>query len=160
MAKRWSEEQIEQIRQWRRDGISCGRIAEMLETSRNAIIGLCRREEIPAPSIIREQAKNSKKRKRSKRERASWKQRRKKMGTLPETPPEPPTARHLDIMALTSRTCRWPLWDAPDGPRTYCGAETQGEGPYCAYHTSLAFRPIEPRKGTTFRLRSTRAGGV
>jgi hypothetical protein len=47
-----------------------------------------------------------------------------------------------DILGLKDRSCRFPLWDAPEDERLYCGKPTArlSEGkPYCARHAQLAF---------------------
>jgi hypothetical protein len=51
----------------------------------------------------------------------------------PAPVPAAPDSRPCDIMGLTDRRCRWPLWEHHDDPRLYCGAETGGQC-YCVFH--------------------------
>jgi GcrA cell cycle regulator len=69
--------------------------------------------------------------------------------TTPETPPlpaaapsfEPPLRLRLSIMALTSRSCRWPIGDPRFDDFSYCGNRTEDAGrSYCAGHARLAYR--------------------
>jgi GcrA cell cycle regulator len=47
----------------------------------------------------------------------------------------------VDILGLTSMTCRWPIGDEPASVEfRYCGAPKE-IGPYCGFHGSKAFTP-------------------
>lgn len=54
--------------------------------------------------------------------------------------------RHLDIMQLTSRTCKWPYGD---GPYTYCGHPAT-HGPYCEGHHDLAHEALPANPPTVW----------
>lgn len=58
--------------------------------------------------------------------------------------PEPIPADAITTLALTERTCKWPLNDGPDW--RHCGSPKGLEGPYCAFHTRVAFRPGAKRQ--------------
>ena len=47
----------------------------------------------------------------------------------------------VDLMGLTSKTCRFPLWRAEAAPfskKLFCGAKHQPGSPYCPGHTALS----------------------
>ncbi len=47
----------------------------------------------------------------------------------------------VDILGLTSLTCRWPIGDTPSDPNfQYCGAP-KSIGPYCSDHGLVAYMP-------------------
>jgi hypothetical protein len=47
----------------------------------------------------------------------------------------------VDILGLTTMTCRWPIGDNPSSPDfKYCGAMKE-IGPYCARHGAMAYTP-------------------
>ena len=48
----------------------------------------------------------------------------------------------VDFMGLTSRTCRWPLFEGhkPFYEKLYCGAPTISGGHYCTAHAGRAFK--------------------
>lgn len=58
----------------------------------------------------------------------------------------------VDIMGLTDKTCRWPLWghDPDAHPKLFCGDPVTRRS-YCAHHARIAYQPtpqrinIEPR---------------
>jgi len=63
-----------------------------------------------------------------------------------ETPKPVPTVDsrdwRCDIIGLKDRSCRFPLWDAPEDEHLYCGRPTArlSEGrPYCAIHAKMTF---------------------
>lgn len=46
----------------------------------------------------------------------------------------------VPFMRLSDHTCRWPLGDPRDlAAMRFCGAEPNGEGPYCARHHRMAY---------------------
>jgi GcrA cell cycle regulator len=55
----------------------------------------------------------------------------------------------IDLMALRTSSCRWPLGDPQRSDFGYCGAATDGLSPYCAIHKKVAFH--NPRAGGYFK---------
>ena len=55
----------------------------------------------------------------------------------------------IDLMALRTSSCRWPLGDPQIKGFGYCGAATDGICPYCAIHKKIAF--YNPRAGGYFK---------
>jgi GcrA cell cycle regulator len=54
-----------------------------------------------------------------------------------------PISRHLKLVELTERTCKWPNGDPSCQGRMTDSAEA---GPYCAYHSRIAFQPASERR--------------
>lgn len=57
-----------------------------------------------------------------------------------------PISRHLTLMQLTERTCKWPNGDPMHDDFHFCGHEAEEATPYCAYHSKLAFQPTSERR--------------
>ncbi|MBL4806642.1 MAG: GcrA cell cycle regulator [Rhodobacteraceae bacterium] len=62
------------------------------------------------------------------------------------------TARKLNLMQLTERTCKWPIGDPATEEFWFCGHPVDPGKPYCETHVSVAFQPMSSRQGR-------RAGG-
>lgn len=59
---------------------------------------------------------------------------------------EMPEPRKLALTELTERTCKWPIGDPLSEDFFFCGNDPAETGPYCAYHSRLAFQPASERK--------------
>lgn len=59
-----------------------------------------------------------------------------------------PMSARVTIMELRENTCRWPLGDPTSSEFRFCGNATGGAGcgPYCAYHSSIAYQPSHDRR--------------
>ena len=57
-----------------------------------------------------------------------------------------PISRHLDLLQLTERTCKWPNGDPLSEEFSFCGNEAGETGPYCSYHSRLAYQPASERR--------------
>ena len=59
-----------------------------------------------------------------------------------------PISERVTIMELKESMCRWPHGDPTSAEFRYCGAKktTVSEGPYCAYHTRMAYQPVQERR--------------
>ena len=57
-----------------------------------------------------------------------------------------PISRHLRLVELTERTCKWPNGDPLSEDFSFCGNEAGESGPYCTYHARLAFQPASERR--------------
>ena len=56
-------------------------------------------------------------------------------------------AERVTIMELRESMCRWPLGDPTTPEFRFCGANSPiGEGPYCAYHATIAYQPAQDRR--------------
>lgn len=132
----WHPERLETVRTMAREGSSATEIGELLQCSRNAVIGAAHRNRIhlrvasgtPRPPKIRQ------------RKPAVHAPR-----PLPIEKPEPPPApsQPCDLLELTNYSCRWIL--SPDGPPyLFCGAldaDLDGGRPYCRAHSRMAYVP-------------------
>jgi GcrA cell cycle regulator len=57
-----------------------------------------------------------------------------------------PISRHLQLVDLTERTCKWPNGDPLTEEFHFCGHEAGETGPYCKYHSKIAFQPAAERR--------------
>jgi len=57
-----------------------------------------------------------------------------------------PISRKLELLQLTERTCKWPNGDPLSEDFSFCGHEAGENGPYCGYHSSLAYQPASERR--------------
>jgi len=57
-----------------------------------------------------------------------------------------PMSRELSLIQLTERTCKWPNGDPLTEEFSFCGNEAGENGPYCAYHSKLAYQPASERR--------------
>lgn len=55
-------------------------------------------------------------------------------------------ARHLSLLQLTENTCKWPVGDPLTEDFYFCGADLGETGPYCSYHSKIAFQPVSERR--------------
>ncbi|MBZ8117121.1 GcrA family cell cycle regulator [Roseovarius sp. LXJ103] len=55
-------------------------------------------------------------------------------------------AKRLNLMELTSRTCKWPVGDPATDDFWFCGLPTQAGKPYCEAHVGVAFQPMSARR--------------
>jgi GcrA cell cycle regulator len=57
-----------------------------------------------------------------------------------------PTSRNLTLSELTEQTCKWPAGDPLTETFGFCGNHAPETGPYCRYHTRLAYEPPRTRR--------------
>ncbi|MEW6631466.1 MAG: GcrA family cell cycle regulator, partial [Pseudomonadota bacterium] len=57
-----------------------------------------------------------------------------------------PISRHLQLVELTERTCKWPNGDPLSEDFNFCGNDAAETGPYCKYHSRVAFQPAAERR--------------
>jgi len=57
-----------------------------------------------------------------------------------------PISRRLRLVELTERTCKWPNGDPLHEDFSFCGNDSAETGPYCQYHSKLAFQPAAERR--------------
>jgi len=55
-------------------------------------------------------------------------------------------ARHITLLELTERTCKWPIGDPTDEDFSFCGLSCVPGKPYCQYHVAVAFQPMSSRR--------------
>lgn len=57
-----------------------------------------------------------------------------------------PISRRLQLVQLSERTCKWPNGDPLTEEFSFCGNESSESGPYCSYHSKIAFQPAAERR--------------
>ncbi|MBB4075983.1 GcrA cell cycle regulator [Bartonella fuyuanensis] len=57
-----------------------------------------------------------------------------------------PISRQLNLLQLSENTCRWPVGDPLSADFHFCGADSDENSPYCAFHAKLAFQPISEKR--------------
>jgi len=57
-----------------------------------------------------------------------------------------PISRRLQLTELTERTCKWPNGDPLAEDFHFCGNDAAETGPYCTYHSRIAFQPASERR--------------
>jgi GcrA cell cycle regulator len=57
-----------------------------------------------------------------------------------------PISRHLQLIQLNERTCKWPNGDPLSEDFHFCGNDSAETGPYCNYHSRIAFQPASERR--------------
>ena len=57
-----------------------------------------------------------------------------------------PISRRLQLVELTERTCKWPNGDPLTEEFHFCGNDAGESGPYCSYHSRVAFQPASERR--------------
>lgn len=57
-----------------------------------------------------------------------------------------PISRRLQLVQLSERTCKWPNGDPLSEDFSFCGNDTAETGPYCGYHSKVAFQPAAERR--------------
>ena len=166
----WTDERIELLRKLWLDGLSASRIATELAggVTRNAVIGKVHRLGLsgrvkaatPAtPARPRDSAPQSSARAPIAPQRAAPMPMR--GNTALAIQPRPmampqaqrssgdvvPMTEYVTIMDLRESSCRWPVGDPTSAEFRYCGGKaTAGEGPYCNYHSRMAYQPMQDRR--------------
>lgn len=160
----WTDERVELLRRLWLEGLSASQIANALQNgiTRNAVIGkvhrlgLSGRVKASAPSAPRQRTKPL----RTPAQRPSAPAMRGNTAlaikSLPMEVPRLqsaedvviPISERVTIMELKEAMCRWPLGDPTTTEFRFCGTRkpTEGIGPYCAYHSRIAYQPIQERR--------------
>ena len=55
---------------------------------------------------------------------------------------EIPEAERVDLVDLKEAQCRWPIGDPQESGFHFCGKDKSEGGPYCQYHSEIAFQPL------------------
>ncbi|ACB97219.1 GcrA family cell cycle regulator [Beijerinckia indica] len=66
---------------------------------------------------------------------------------LPKMDVVVPLSERVTILELRESTCRWPIGDPTQPDFRFCGAhKAPGTGPYCTYHSRIAYQPQQDRR--------------
>jgi GcrA cell cycle regulator len=156
----WTDERVELLKKLWSDGLSASQIAaELGGITRNAVIGkvhrlgLSGRAKSPSAGAAR-----------PRKPRAPAHMLRIGRGAIRgntalahayeiEVDNEPelidniiPIGQRRTLLELNEQTCRWPVGDPGAGDFFFCGGNTIGGLPYCAYHSRIAYQPAADRR--------------
>jgi GcrA cell cycle regulator len=172
----WTDERVEQLKQHWMEGKSASQIASLLGhgVTRNAVIGkvhrlgLAGRAKSPSSGVSRPRrsAPSPAAHRAAAPRLASAGPRITRGATalalapraLSDAEPEAfesvvvPMSLRVTIIELKEAMCRWPLGDPANSEFRYCGSPA-ASGPYCAYHSGLAYQPAQERRRERDRLR-------
>jgi GcrA cell cycle regulator len=162
----WTDERVEMLRKLWSEGLSASQIAAQLGgVSRNAVIGKVHRLKLSARGRATAAAARPKKA-HSAGTRTAARPTRTITASIGATALQAqfevePVARHvlrpitnlmvpisrqLALTELTERTCKWPNGDPLAEDFSFCGTDAGENGPYCAYHSRLAYQPVSERR--------------
>jgi GcrA cell cycle regulator len=162
----WTDERVELLRKLWLEGLSASQIANELANgiSRNAVIGkvhrlgLAGRAKAPSSANPRVPRMRSTRPQGPPRPAAPMTRGNTALAlkSQPLAMPEPvpiaeiviPISERVTIMELREAMCRWPLGDPATAEFRFCGAKKPitASGPYCAYHSRVAFQPVNERR--------------
>jgi GcrA cell cycle regulator len=57
-----------------------------------------------------------------------------------------PEPKKIKLVELSERTCKWPIGDPLAQDFAFCGHESGDTGPYCQFHSKLAYQPASDRR--------------
>lgn len=162
----WTDERVELLRKLWADGLSASQIAAQLgSVSRNAVIGKVHRLKLSGRGRATAAAPRVKKAAAPVQSRVVKTQVTRVVAATsganalklqfdaqpvaryrPAEDVVVPIQRKLMLVQLTERTCKWPNGDPLSEDFNFCGAESPESGPYCGYHSKIAFQPAAERR--------------
>lgn len=167
----WTDERVELLRKLWAEGLSASQIAAQLGgVSRNAVIGKVHRLKLSsrgrataAPARQKKTSQGSGIAKSVSRAATATRHVTASVGATAlqaQFDAEPvarhyirpmenvvvPISRHLQLVELTERTCKWPNGDPLSEDFHFCGNDAAETGPYCKYHARVAFQPASERR--------------
>ena len=161
----WTDERVDLLKKLWLDGLSASQIAnELGGVIRNAVIGKVHRLGLSGRAKTSSHAggNRQKRQPRTSCPKPVQRQPQRSLLTAPlrltaeaivENAPEPelaairPDPLRLELIQLTERTCKWPLGDPALEDFHFCGHPSKESGPYCPYHSRLAYQaPPERRR--------------
>ena len=167
----WTDERVELLSKLWAEGLSASQIAAQLGgVSRNAVIGKVHRLKLSsrgrataAPSHKKKSGSASAAPKSAARPAAAHRHVTASIGATalqvhfdaepvarhhlrPVEEVVVPISRRLKLVELTERTCKWPNGDPLAEDFSFCGNDSKEDGPYCTYHSRLAFQPASERR--------------
>jgi GcrA cell cycle regulator len=161
----WTDERVELLRKLWLEGLSASQIAGELANgiTRNAVIGKVHRLGLSGrakPAATTSPKNHLKQLQRTANPRPSSPPVRGNTALAirprPVEAPAPkpleevliPMSERVTIMELREAMCRWPLGDPTTAEFRFCGAKkaSSAEGPYCTYHTRIAYQPVQDRR--------------
>lgn len=161
----WTDERVETLKKLWADGLSASQIAAQLGgVSRNAVIGKVHRLKLSGRGRTSSASPRPKKTAsgggRSSRGGrtvtmtigATALKAQYDVDAVARHDPRPiedvvvPISRNLALVELTEHTCKWPNGDPMSEEFSFCGNDSGDSGPYCTYHSRLAYQPASERR--------------
>ena len=163
----WTDERVELLRKLWSEGLSASQIAAQLgSVTRNAVIGKVHRLKLSSRGRTTVAAPRQKKASSAaggskSAARAPTITRSISIGATalqtqfdvepvvryrPAADVVVPISRRLQLVQLSERTCKWPNGDPLTEDFSFCGTDTAETGPYCTYHSRIAFQPAAERR--------------
>ena len=167
----WTDERVELLRKLWSEGLSASQIAAQLgSVTRNAVIGKVHRLKLSSRGRTTAAAPRQKKAshgatgsKTSSRSATVTRSVTTSIGATAlqtQFDAEPvaryhlrpvenvvvPISRRLQLVQLSERTCKWPNGDPLTEDFSFCGNDAAETGPYCGYHSRIAFQPASERR--------------
>jgi len=166
----WTDERVEQLKKLWAEGLSASQIAAQLGgVSRNAVIGKVHRLKLSGRGKTTSSPTRSKKintsssggsrgggsghsaaRVINRSIGATALQTEYSTDIIPVLKPVTdvvvPISRRLELVELNERTCKWPMGDPLQPDFNFCGNDVGEAGPYCLYHSRLAYQPASERR--------------
>jgi GcrA cell cycle regulator len=158
----WTDERVDSLRKLWLDGLSASQIAKQLGggVTRNAVIGKVHRLGLsgraktmaaPAPRARKPRPVTATvSRPMVSGNTALAQPVRVLVEPEPEELPDPVSnviamTDRCTILDLNESTCRWPVGDPGKVDFFYCGSRTKIGLPYCAFHSRIAYQPVQDR---------------
>ncbi|WP_024588510.1 GcrA family cell cycle regulator [Aliihoeflea sp. 2WW] len=160
----WTDERVELLKKLWAEGLSASQIATQLGgVSRNAVIGKVHRLKLsgrgrassatPRPKKSAPSAPKAPRPSRPMTTTIGATALQARFDAQPEAAPAPrlssvvvPLSRNLKLIELSERTCKWPNGDPLAEEFSFCGNDVGDCGPYCAYHSRVAYQPVAERR--------------
>lgn len=162
----WTDERVELLKKLWAEGLSASQIATQLGgVSRNAVIGKVHRLKLSGRGRSSAATPRVKKAASTTQARSPARPQRPAAASIGATAlqtqfdVEPvarpqreqdnvviPLSRNLALIELSERTCKWPNGDPLSDSFSFCGTDVGEAGPYCAYHSRLAYQPAAERR--------------
>ena len=166
----WTDERVEQLKKLWTEGLSASQIAAQLGgVSRNAVIGKVHRLKLSGRGRATSAAPRQKKSQAAHggaKSGGGARPTRTITATIGATAlqaqfdAEPiarqqirpsenvvvPISRRLELVQLTEHTCKWPNGDPLSEEFSFCGNDVGESGPYCTYHSRVAYQPASERR--------------
>jgi GcrA cell cycle regulator len=156
----WTDERVELLKKLWSDGLSASQIAaELGGITRNAVIGKVHRLGLSGRAKSASSSAPRQRKTRSSSHLLRMTRASVRGNTAlahayeieAEATPELmeniiPIGQRRTILELTEQTCRWPIGDPGSTEFFFCGGNTIGGLPYCAYHSRVAYQPAGDRR--------------
>jgi GcrA cell cycle regulator len=157
----WTEERVETLKKLWLDGLSASQIAKQLGgVTRNAVIGKVHRLGLSGRAAPSQPTRTVFKAPRPARpvQPAAPRRVEAQQQQQPNQQLAPAQPRRImfdespgsaTVLTLGAHMCKWPIGDPSADSFTFCGKRSDGDGPYCGQHASIAYQPQQSRKKST-----------